>query len=288
MKLVLFANVSVDPTKSEDLWDRLTSIAGCRKGSRECVYPEPSSSSKSRRGSTKSRSADGDGEGEGEGSSQEEGEGEGDDTLLEEDESPTATFAEPLSATSTKAGSPDLRARSDPPSLSHGSTPTPPIEGFESFGRSKSAALPPRAGGLAAKALSSKHKKWAELPGDIRFYLQYSRTYLTHHHWGLKLDRSNFVSRTLIEVALCFEPLLYAVVGYAAYHHTLTKPDGQLQDFLGYYQKSVSLLRQSFKKKPSFATILTVLQLATIEVCKRAIITDLALTMLHRSIWVTG
>jgi hypothetical protein len=83
------------------------------------------------------------------------------------------------------------------------------------------------------------------------------------------LDPCKFVSRTLIEVALCFEPLLYAVVGYAAYHHTLTKPNGRLEDFLGYYQKSVNLLRQSFKKKPTFATILTILQLATIEVCRK-------------------
>jgi hypothetical protein len=82
------------------------------------------------------------------------------------------------------------------------------------------------------------------------------------------MDPSNFVGKTLIEVALNFEPLLYAVVGFAAYHYTLGKPDGRLHDFLGYYQKSVNLLRQHIQKKPTIATILTILQLATIEVSR--------------------
>ncbi|TKA66725.1 hypothetical protein B0A49_10110 [Cryomyces minteri] len=63
------------------------------------------------------------------------------------------------------------------------------------------------------------------------------------------------------------EPLLYAVVGFAAYHHTLTKPNGKIQDFLRYYNRSVSLLRLSLQKnqKHTVATILTMLQLATME-----------------------
>jgi hypothetical protein len=100
----------------------------------------------------------------------------------------------------------------------------------------------------------------------MKFYLDYARTNLTKHHWEMKLDTSGFFNKTLIEVALRFDPLLYAVVGFAAYHYTLSKPDGQLKDFLGYYQKSVSLLRKTFKQKPTLATILTILQLATIEV----------------------
>lgn len=83
----------------------------------------------------------------------------------------------------------------------------------------------------------------------------------------MKLDGKGFLNKTLIEVALRFEPLLYAVVGFAAYHFTLSKPDGKLEDFLGYYQKSVSLLRETIKQKPNLATIMTILQLATIEVC---------------------
>lgn len=104
----------------------------------------------------------------------------------------------------------------------------------------------------------------------MRFYLEYARTKLTKNHWGMKLDGKDFLNKTLIEIALRFDPLLYAVVGFAAYHFTLSKPDGQLKDFLGYYQKSVSLLRQTFKQKPNLATIMTILQLATIEVCSPA------------------
>lgn len=101
----------------------------------------------------------------------------------------------------------------------------------------------------------------------MRFYLEYARTNLTKHHWEMKLDGKGFLSNTLVETALRFEPLLNAVVGFAAYHYTLSKPDGRLEDFLVYYQKSVSLLRETMKQKPSLATIMTILQLATIEVC---------------------
>src|ERR1700761_6222829 len=106
---------------------------GCRKGNRECVYPEPSSSTKSRRGSTKSKSAN-----DGDGSSQDEG--DFDDLLLEEDESPKVSFAEPSSATSTKAGTPEQRAASDPPILTQGNSPTPSIEGSASLGRPQTTA----------------------------------------------------------------------------------------------------------------------------------------------------
>jgi hypothetical protein len=71
-----------------------------------------------------------------------------------------------------------------------------------------------------------------------------------------------------LELAVRNEPLWYAVVGFAAYYHTLTKPDGRIQDFLGYYNKSVSLLRLSIQrnKRHNLATLLTILQLASIEV----------------------
>lgn len=108
--------------------------------------------------------------------------------------------------------------------------------------------------------------KLVDLSEDVKFYLEYARTNLTKHHWEMKLDGKGFLNKTLIHIALRFEPLLYAVVGFAAYHYTLSKPDGQLEDFLGYYQKSVSLLRETITQKPNLATILTILQLATIEV----------------------
>jgi len=67
------------------------------------------------------------------------------------------------------------------------------------------------------------------------------------------------------------EALLYAVVGFAAYHHTLKNPNGQINEFLQYYNRSVTLLLAFLKKKEkhSVATLLTILQLATIEVRAR-------------------
>lgn len=89
---------------------------------------------------------------------------------------------------------------------------------------------------------------------------------MSHHHWGIRVDHQRFLQKTMIEVALRYDPLLFAIVGFAAYHYTISKADGVLGDFLGYYQQSVKLLRQGFKQKPTIATILTILQLATIEV----------------------
>ena len=64
-----------------------------------------------------------------------------------------------------------------------------------------------------------------------------------------------------------FEPLLYAVVAFAAYHNALSRPDGRIRDFLDSYDRSVSLLRRSLEKsdRHSLPTLLTILQLATIE-----------------------
>ena len=65
-----------------------------------------------------------------------------------------------------------------------------------------------------------------------------------------------------------YEPLLYAVVGFAAFHSTLKKHNGKIQDFLGYYNKSVSLLRKSLSsgQRHTDATMMTILQLAAFEV----------------------
>lgn len=77
----------------------------------------------------------------------------------------------------------------------------------------------------------------------------------------------DFIHTELIDLALTYEPLLYAVVAFAAYHHTLKQPDGQITDFLSYYSKSLNLLMKSLAKgvKPTEATLLTVLQLTTFE-----------------------
>ena len=109
---------------------------------------------------------------------------------------------------------------------------------------------------------------WAHLPSDIRFYLNYFVDNLTHYHYCLNHDYDNFFHSILPGIAIRNDALLYAVVGFAAYHATLQNPNGRLQDFLQYYNKSVTILLNSLKRKEkaTVATLVTILQLATIEV----------------------
>ncbi|KAL8697732.1 MAG: hypothetical protein Q9201_006963 [Fulgogasparrea decipioides] len=116
-------------------------------------------------------------------------------------------------------------------------------------------------------SLSPETISLSHLPHDQRHYLEYLRTNVTYHHYFFGNDASYFVRHILIEHALSYEPLLYAVVGFAAYHATLKRPNGKIQDFLGYYDRSVSLLLKSLasNQRHTDATILTILQLATFE-----------------------
>lgn len=71
-------------------------------------------------------------------------------------------------------------------------------------------------------------------------------------------------------MALQNESLLYAVVGFAAFKRMLNDPNGKIEDFLQYYTHSLTLLLGLLKKqgeaKYDIATLLTILQLATLEV----------------------
>ena len=118
--------------------------------------------------------------------------------------------------------------------------------------------------------VSASDRPWASLAQDQQFYLDYHRSSLTYCHYLLKHDHGNFIHSTLLEAALQFKPLLYAVLGFAAFHHTVHKPGGKLTDFLTYYNKSVSLLRQTLQEGQPHteAMLMTILQLATFEVCR--------------------
>ena len=116
--------------------------------------------------------------------------------------------------------------------------------------------------------VSQEDRVWSHLSPDLRFYLEYHTTHLNYHHYFFKHDANHFLHNILVEHALLYEPLLYAVVGFAAFQLTVTRPGGKIQDFLGYYNRSVSLLRKSLvgNQKHTDATMLTILQLATFEV----------------------
>lgn len=136
---------------------------------------------------------------------------------------------------------------------------------------------------------------WSHLPADMQFYLGYYCEQMTHFSYCVLFDSEDFYRRFLPSVALKSgnEALLHALVGFAAYHYTMQNQHGQMNDFLQYYNKGVTLLLESFKRRDrqNTATLLTILQLATIEVGKhgawlrgKSPLTDRA----SRNTWATG
>jgi hypothetical protein len=103
---------------------------------------------------------------------------------------------------------------------------------------------------------------------DIQFYLDYFKNHMSAHHYSLKHDTSKFFKTDYLDHAMRYPPLLFAIVGYAAYFHTLTQPNARMQTFLKYYDESISRLRENMMKtkKQGLSTLLTILQLAAIEV----------------------
>lgn len=109
---------------------------------------------------------------------------------------------------------------------------------------------------------------WTFLPHELQFYLGYFYDNITHYHYGMVNDADDFFRSILTGLAIRNDALLYAVVGFAAYHHALGNPNGRIHEFLQYYSRSVTLLLECLKKKEKYSagTLLTILQLGTIEV----------------------
>lgn len=242
------------------------SSTGCKKGSRECTYPEPRATPKTVSGSKRdqSRTAADD--------SQSLSDGE-----ESEEQVPPAGRRRKQSATqnpgssskSSQQGTPSNPVESPQASIEHVK-----LEG--SLSPSTDASSVPTSAGWerpekfssASRETSQEDQLWSHLSPDLQFYLAYHRTELTYHHWFFKHDANHFLHHILIDQALSYDPLLYAVAGFAAYQWTVKQPNGKMQDFLRHYDKSVSLLLRSLQdnQKHTDATMLTILQLATFEV----------------------
>jgi hypothetical protein len=228
--------------------------SGCRKGKRECEYPDHPSSAKSDRPSTRTKRPNGESNSE---NSDEDSEHL--PTITDEDE-----FDEggPRSALSD----PGMRL---PISRDGKSTPTTEYPSI------LARAQRPQANRSNSKQTMkddiTQSPRWAGLPPSVKFYLKYHRNNLSHHHYSWKYDAGDFLKKTFLEIAINFEPLLYAVVAFAAYHYAISREDGRVKDFLDAYNKSVSALRHSLAKtdRHSLSTLLTILQLATIEVSSK-------------------
>lgn len=119
-----------------------------------------------------------------------------------------------------------------------------------------------------SSSTSSDTSPCSHLPEKIQYYLAYYRNHLTYHHYFLRHQSDNFLHTILFDQALTYEPLLFAVVGFAAFQEALTISNGKIEYFLGYYNKSISLLRLSLSRGEKYSQnmLLTILQLATIEV----------------------
>lgn len=109
---------------------------------------------------------------------------------------------------------------------------------------------------------------WARLPPDFQQYLGYFVENITNYHYSLANDGDDFFHTILPNVAAHFKPLLNALAGFSAYHVTLHNPNGKLQDFLQYYNRSVTQLLSILKRNDTHnvPVLMTILQLATIEV----------------------
>lgn len=252
----------------------------CRKGSRECVYPEAPTSSKAS-GSSFLRTTQSTNH-ESPGSSSDDGEDDSPERLdaIPDDEemlddlsrppgpSRTSTQRSSISQTTNEQKS-ATRTPSETPSLIQDkscASPTPSTEGsvgyatYQGMGRQGKSSISSASG-------SNLRSNWSHLPSDLQFYLTYFYENLTHCHYSLKLDSGNFLRTRFLDAALRNDALLHAVVGFSAFQRTLHNPTGKIQDFLQYYNKSVSLLLSSLRKgeKRDIGTLLAILQLATIE-----------------------
>ncbi|CZT00813.1 related to C6 finger domain protein [Rhynchosporium graminicola] len=255
----------------------------CKKGGRECVYPETSTSAKALRStssSTLNLSSH-----ESPGSSSDESEEDLSQERLEAipdevEASEDSALNNDLSkygmhqSSSTQFGvgqKSTVRHDSETPSLiqDKGASPTPSTEGSVGYGQYDTIAVLKTKKTRVPFSTNSDtlRSDWSHLPLDLQFYLTYFYENVTHLHYSLKFDAANFLQTTFLDAALRNEPLLYAVVGFSAFQRTLHTTEGRIQDFLQYYNKAVSLLLTSLKRgeRHTNGTLLAILQLATVE-----------------------
>ena len=254
---------------------------GCKKGSRECSYPQNTTGTRSGRSSKLEdrRVSEEDSE-----ASAEENDtmDEGGETML----SSPQLSEEPADRSSASADKFDAIAEGSAPNVPGSVSTDQPQPGSSQQLPEKSLSPPANDSSNPLSASSSatnqsldfsapttytsrESRPWSNRSQEVQFYLEYHQSHLTYHHYFFKHDANDFVHTDLINLALGYEPLLYAVVGFAAYHSTTQKPNGKIQHFLSYYQQSVSLLLKHLSDgyAHSDATILTILQLGAFEVC---------------------
>lgn len=242
----------------------------CKKGNRDCVYPDPPSSrsSKLKDGSSSSQRASPKSSDDGENGDNDQ-ETKFLEPIMDEDEpeesSTDGVSDSQMSGTRTGGSSiQDFARRESADSVSQdgNAQSSPATSNGNSLGY-RTTATP----SLYLNIPTEGHLDWSHLPPDYQHYMNYFVENITSFHYSISHDEENFFGLILPSLAVQYEPLLNAVVGFSAYHSTLQNPNGKIQEFLKYYNKSVTSLLESIKTKDmdNVLTLVTILQLLTTE-----------------------
>ena len=249
----------------------------CRKGSRDCVYPSPSpSSSSSKSGArtgAKSRNRPQSQGNDSSGKVEVEALSPLEPIIDEEEPDSAVSESRPSPASGPSTSRPELHKSQSTHSLQKPSIlQTSDNSSFIKEQSSSPSTESSRLESTSVRSGSIGHSTTellsnALLPDDLRFYLNFHQDFMNTPHFFLRQSCSHFIHHSLVELALQYEPLLYALVGFSAYHHTL-QSGGKLYTFLKYYNKALILLRKSLGsgEQHTEATLCTVLVLTTIEV----------------------
>lgn len=275
-------------------------LSGCKQGSRECVYPEPRPNTKSTTRLGQVREVVEKHESSSDGYEDEDQ----DINYVQSGQPPAAEHSQKRAASGwrrSRARSTNTKRKQSLQSLKN------VLPSVEDIADGKEISVSPSTDesgnpslSLAAElnrsdkfssvstTTSQEPVPWSHLASDLQTHLDFHQQ-LTYQYWFFKHDATYFLHTIMVEHALTYDPLLYAVIGFAAFHRTLRNYEGKIQDFLGYYNKSVTLLRRSLAdgQKHTDATLLTILQLATFEVLYPSHLLSLTLTSL-RSILAIG
>lgn len=216
----------------------------CRKGKRDCTYPEKTISSKPNRSVQKSKSS-----------------GTSSSSSSDEHEDSQPTFMTPDGSDGTSVASSSRQVRAD-------SKRSTILEEYNGAVAEMQSQLENKAAKTNPEIILSQTPDWKTYPKDVKFYLEFFRDNITYCHYAFKHDCRDFLKTAYLEAAISFKPLLYSLVAFTAYHYALRHPDSKPERFLDYYDQSVSLFRATLSKgnNPPVPVLLTMLQLATIEV----------------------
>ncbi|KAM3512024.1 hypothetical protein MY11210_004350 [Beauveria gryllotalpidicola] len=229
----------------------------CRKGGRDCVYPDPSIS---KGGSRQKESASTSASNQSPTSSNSEDAEHDDakrsgalDTIPDEDEDSTPPKHPLKSKLVLQISDRNLCGNY---SLSPSSATATPVD-----------QLLPGHQQPDFHSLLMGDQNLSNLPNDYQLHLQYLYENVTPHHYSLTNDTDNFFVRGMIIEASKNRLLLNAVVAFSSYLRSTEQPDAKLGDFLLYYNRSITLLLECIKEEQThnLPTLLSILQLATIE-----------------------